>query len=585
MPKLPGGLPASGGAEGDQGVALSTHDPHTPESLPPARLRTPTSYRGKWGKCGLPPIAFSLLLIASLLLPACTKRETAVEAGIRTQTLLVGNDAEPGSLDPHVMDWLLAEQCILMALCEGLTAFDEQTARPVPAVAERWDVSPDGLVYTFHLRSSARWSNGDAVTAADFAFTFQRLLNPEFGSPNSDRLRPIKNAQAFNTGKIRDFSAVGVVAVDAHTLRLTLELPTPYLPALAVYWFPLHRPTLEKPRAVDSQTAPLARPGTLVGNGPFILAQCRAHVHVVVQKNPLYWDAPRNRLERIVFLPTENTDVEELNFRAGQTHVTWGLPTAKIAVYREREPARLRLDPVFVTFFLRFNVTKAPFDNQKVRRALALAIDRAGIVRAVFADSCGQRASDAPGLRRLHRPGEVPTDFAAARTSLAEAGFRRSQLPVVEIKVGNVTERVRIAGVIQETWRGELGGGRTIATKEAKTVIQELQTLDYSVAINGWGADFADPVDVLELFLGKGANNQTGWANPEYERLIAEAARTLDPERRFEVFQQAEALLLEEAPIAPLYFEAKTYLIHSAVKGWVLAPLRVRRYQYVWLEK
>ncbi len=198
-------------------------------------------------------------------------------------------------------------------------------------MAERWDVSPDGLVYTFHLRSSARWSNGDPVTAADFAFAFQRILNPKFGAPYAYMLHPIKNAEAFNTGKIRDFSAVGVAAVDAHTLRLTLERPTPHLPALAAHmtWLPLPRPTLEKHRAVDSRTAPWARPGTFVGNGPFTLAEWRADVQVVVQKNPRYWDAPRTRLERIVFLPTE-TSVEELNFRAGQTHVTAGLPTAKI---------------------------------------------------------------------------------------------------------------------------------------------------------------------------------------------------------------------------------------------------------------
>jgi len=524
-------------------------------------------------------------LSALCLLPACGKRETAVEAGIRTQTLLVGNGGEPGSLDPHV-SVMQYERCILMALFEGLTAVDEQTTRPVPAVAERWDVSPDGLVYTFHLRSSARWSNGDPVTAADFAFAFQRILNPEFGAPYANMLHPIKNAEAFNRGKIRDFSAVGVAAVDEHTLRITLEHPAPYLPALAAYWFPLHRPTLEKHRAVDSQTAPWARPGTFVSNGPFTLTEWRADVHVVVQKNPRYWDAQRNRLERIVFSPTE-TSVGELNFRAGQTHVTAGLPTAKIAVYREREPARLRLDPVLTTCFLRFNVTKAPFDNQKVRRALALAIDRTGIVRAVFADS--RRPAEhltSPDIGGYTARARIPTDFAAARRLLAEAGFPAGRgLPVVNILVPNDTERVRSAEVIQETWRRELGVGSTIATKEWKVHAQNQQTLDYSVAIWDWVADFADPATFLEMFLGKGGQNRTGWANPEYERLIAEASRTPDPARRFEFFQQAEALLLEEAPIAPVYFDTYAYLIHPAVKGWVPAPLVTRRYQYVWLEK
>ncbi|MDO8542533.1 MAG: peptide ABC transporter substrate-binding protein [Opitutaceae bacterium] len=523
-----------------------------------------------------------------LLLPACTKRETDVEAGIRTQTLLIGNGVEPVSLDPHVTS-SLNDACIFMALFEGLTALDEQTTRAVPAVAERWDVSPDGLVYTFQLRPSARWSNGDSVTASDFAFAFQRILKPEFGARYAYMLHPIKNAEAFNTGKIRDFSAVGVAAVDAHTLRLTLERPTPHLPALAAHmtWLPLHRPTLEKLRAVDNRTAPWARPGTLVGNGPFTLAEWRADVHVVVQKNPRYWDAARNRLERIVFLPTEKTEVEELNFRAGQTHVTFGLPTAKIAVYREREPARLRLEPLFDTFFLRFNVTKAPCDNQKVRRALALAIDRTGIVRAVFADSRRPAGHlTPPDCGGYNVRARVPTDFATARRLLAEAGFPAGRgLLEVEIQTNNTAERRRIAEVIQETWRRELGVRSTIASMEGRVSAQYQRTLDYSVAIGDWVADIADPVNFLEVYLGKGGNNWTGWSNPEYDRLIAEAARTLDPERRFEFFQQAEALLLEEAPIAPLFFGAQTYLIHPAVKGWVPAPLWVRRYQYVWLEK
>lgn len=173
------------------------------------------------------PRLIATALVALLLLSSCAKREKPVEAGLRTQTLLVGNGSEPNSLDPHVAI-STTDAGILTALFEGLTALDEQTAQPVPAAAERWDVSSDGLVPTFHLRSSARWSNGDPVTAANFAISFQRILNPEFGETYANNLWPIKNTRAFNTGTIRDYSAVGVVAVNAHTLRLTLECPTPY---------------------------------------------------------------------------------------------------------------------------------------------------------------------------------------------------------------------------------------------------------------------------------------------------------------------------------------------------------------------
>ena len=180
----------------------------------------------------------------------------------------------------------------------------------------------------------------------------------------------------------------------------------------------------------------------------------------------------------------------------------------------------------------------------------------------------------------------MPTDFATARRLLAEAGFPAGRgLPGVEIQVTQNSVAQKVGEVIQETWRRELGVVSTVATREIKVLLHNMETLDYSAGILNFTADFADPATFLEIFLAKGSDNRTGWANPEYDRLIAEAARTLDPERRFEFFQQAEALLLEEAPLAPLYFDTRAYLIHPAVKGWVPAPLFVRRYHYVWLEK
>jgi oligopeptide transport system substrate-binding protein len=530
---------------------------------------------------------FGFALSAGLFLLGCARRETPVEAGIRTQTLLVGNNAEPASLDPHLAT-MITDQSILLALFEGLTALDEKTARPVPAVAERWDISPDGLVYTFHLRPTAHWSNGDPVTAHDFAFAFQRVLLPRLGAPSAYMLWSIKNAEAFNAGKLADFSAVGVEAVDAVTLRLTLERPTPYLPALAAHttWMPLHRSTLEKFRAVDDRNAAWTRPGALVGNGAFTLAEWRPNDRIIVTKNPYYWDAGHNRLERVVFFPTESPDVEERNFRAGQMHLTTGIPIQKIARYRERKPAWLRVDPLFATWYLCFNVTKPPLDNPKVRRALALAIDREAIVRSVFANSRRPAVHfTPPDLAGYTARARVPTDFAAARRLLAEAGFPGGEgLPEIEVQADNYVEQPKTAEAIQEMWRRELGVRLRIAVLEAKTKMQNRQTKSYTVSFAMWNADFADPASFLEVFVTNGGNNVTGWSHPGYDRLIADASRTLDQDRRFEMFQQAEALLLEEASIAPLYFDAQTYLIHPTVKNWEPAVLGFHRYQRVWLE-
>jgi oligopeptide transport system substrate-binding protein len=533
------------------------------------------------------PALVSFALAALLALAGCGRRETQVEAGIRTQTLNFGNGSEPASLDPHIVN-LFNDQRIILALFEGLTAIDEKTSLAVPAVAERWDVSPDGLVYTFYLRANARWSNGDPVTAHDFAFSFQRILLPTLGARPAYMLWPIKNAEAFNRGKITDFTAVGVEALDDRTLRLTLERPTPYLPVLVgvSMWCPVHRATLEKFGPVSDRTSPWTRLGNLVGNGPFTLAEWRPNDRIVVTKNPLYWDAARTRLNQVVFFPTESPEVEERNFRAGQVHLTNGIPTTKIPPYREREPDQLRIDPFLYVNYLNFNVAKPPLDNPKVRRALALAIDRDSIARRVLNGSRLPAArytpSDCGGYTAR---AWVPTDFEAARHLLAEAGFPGGQsLPVFEVLVVNDGFEPLVFEAIQAMWQRELGVRITIAVLELKTWLQNQQTRNYTIAFNGWIADFPDPASFLEVYVKNGGNNWTGWSDPDYDRLIAEAAHTLDPVRRFEAFQQAEAILLEQAPIAPLYFNAQTYLIHPAVKNWHPSPLGFQRYQNVWLE-
>jgi oligopeptide transport system substrate-binding protein len=500
----------------------------------------------------------------------------------------VGNGAEPVTLDPHLCNWVI-DQCILLSLFEGLTAIDEQTMQAVPAVAERWDVSPDGLTYTFHLRADAKWSNGDSVTAQDFAFSFRRILTPALAAGYNYMLWPIRNAEAYCTGKITDFSQVGVDAVDGRTLRITLERPTPYLPVLAAHttWFPVHRPTIEKFGKFDDRTTAWTRPGNHVGNGPFTLVEWQPNVHVVVKKNPLHRDAARNRLERIVFFPTESPQVEERNFRAGQVHVTYGLPSAKIAHYREKEPAVYRADPILANWWIRCNTARPPLDNPKVRRALTLAVDRAAIARAIYCDS----RTPAERMTPLNCGGyaprvNVPTDFDQARRLLSEAGFGGGKdMPALELQFADTFEMPKVAELIQETWRRELGVKLNLAQLESKVVIQNEEAHNYVLSIGGWIADYPDPVTFLGVFLGKGGNNWTGWGSPRYDTLLAQAACSPDQNQRFALFEEAEALLLEEAPVILIVFDAQVYLKHPTVKGWVPSALLLRRYQNVWLEK
>jgi oligopeptide transport system substrate-binding protein len=473
-------------------------------------------------------------------------------------------------------------------LFEGLTVLDEKSAQAVPGVAERWEVSSDGLTYTFHLRPNAKWSTGDRVTAGDFAYSFRRSLTPTLGSTYSYMLWPIKNAEAYNAGKLRDFSAVGVRVVDDLTLQVTLERPTAYLPALAAHntWFPVRRETIEKFGKLDSRESAWTRPGNLVGNGAFVLEEWKPNARIVVAKNPHYWRAADNRIDRVHFFPIEKPDDEERAFRAGQLHVTNSLPAPKIAAYRKESPLLLRVEPQLNTVYVSFNVTKPPMDNVKVRRALALALDRKAIATRIY-ESTSQPAytfvSSACG--GYTPPAGQPEDLAAARTLLAEAGFPGGKgFPVVALQTSNDEKGPKTAEVMQAVWLRELGVRTTIEPYEEKTLLQNAQTLTHTISLLGWMADYPDPYTFLEIFRKGGGNNWSGWASKEYDALLDEAGAATDPLKRFALLQRAESILLAEAPIAPFVFLSQTNLVHAAVRNWEPSPLGLHRYQQIRLE-
>ena len=532
----------------------------------------------------LPTLASCVAVAAASLLAGCGKRETQVEEGIRTRALLVGNGAEPTDLDPHATD-AYSDMVILSALFEGLTVLDERTSQGLPGVAERWEVTPDGLTYTFHLRPTARWSNGDPVVARDFAFAYQRMLSPTLGATYSYMLWVIQNAEAFNQGKITDFSAVGVEVVDDRTLRIRLKHPVPYLPALAAHmtWLPLHRPTLEKHGAVSRRGTAWTRPGNLVSNGPFQLAEWKPNAHVRVTRNPSYWDNAHTTLEQVRFLPIEKQDIEERNFRAGQLHLTFTLPTAKLPVYRREDPAKLRNDPYLGVLYLNFNVAKPPLDQPKVRRALALAIDRAAISHSVY-DGAWQPAHAfvPPGCGAYTSTARVPTAAAEARRLLAEAGFPGGKgMPALPVQVLNDTQAPRTLEAIQAMWRRELGVQSTIEPLEQKTWIQNQQNKTHTIGLMGWIADYADPRTFLGLFTSSSGSNWTNWGSSDYDALITRTDQATDVQERFTAFQQAEELLLQAAPVTPVVIFPKLYLLHPAVRNWEPAPLGIHRFQRV----
>ncbi len=528
------------------------------------------------------------IVCAALVFSGCARRETPAEAGIRTQTLLVSNRAEPQDLDPHSIT-IYTDSQIAYALFEGLTKLDAKTSLAAPDLATSWDISPDGRVYTFHMRPEARWSTGDPVTAEDFVYSFHRILSPAFGALYSYMLWPIKNAEAFNEGKITDFSKVGAKALGPNTLEISLEKPTPYLPALASHttWLPVRRKTIEKFGKMDEKGTMWTRPGNLVGNGAFTLVEWVPNARIVVVKNPLYWDAATTRLNRIEFFPIEKPEIEDLNYRSGQLHATYGLPMPKVAGYRAHVPVDLRVDPTLSTFYLFLNCKRPPLDNPKVRLALAYAVDRDALARDVtYGVYPPVHTLTAPNCGGYTCRAQIPDDPEKARQLLAEAGYPGGKgFPTMEVQCFEDEVPLRMTEAVQAMWLKELGVHITIAQMEVKTLYQNQQNRDFTIGFSGWLADYADPNTFLSTMVTDCGNNYAGWSNKEYDKLIDEASNTADNTKRFEIFQRAEAILLGDTPLVPLYVQPNVYAISPAVKGWTTTLAGFHEFNRVWLEK
>lgn len=533
-----------------------------------------------------PGLAVAVLL-AGLLLTGCGGRETNVERGNREQVLHRGTGPTLADLDPHLATGT-DHYTVLSALFEGLVAEDPVDLHPVPGVAERWDVSADGREYTFHLRPDLRWSNGDRLTAEDFVNSWRRALTPSLAADYSNLLYVIAGAEAYHKGRTTEFGTVGVSAPDPRTLRVTLEYPTPHFLSMLQHWifYPLHLPSIARVGPVDRRGTAWARPGVLVGNGPFVLAEWRSGERIVVTRNPQYWDAAQVRLEAIHFHPFESVDAEERAFRAGQLHVTDAAPIAKVAAYRRDSPELLRIDPYLGTYFYRINVRRPFLNEARVRRALALAIDRTAIVERILQGGQAPAAGFVPDdLPAYESPNTLRSDPAAARQLLAEAGYPEGRgAPEIEL-LFNTSENHRVvAEALQAMWRQELGLHVSLRNMENASVLESRRAGDFQLLRSVWIADYIDAGSFLDIWRADSGNNYTGWSNAAYDRLLDQAARTADGGARYELLQRAEAILLEEAPFVPVYHFTHVFLLQPSVRGWHPTLLDHHPYKHVYLE-
>lgn len=528
-----------------------------------------------------------LLCLLWPIFSGCAKRETVVQQGTRERILHRAIDVDPVDLDPHVVTGI-AELKILAALFESLTAIDSATLRPRPALAESWEVSPDALSYTFHLRATARWSNGDPVTAQDCIDAWRRILTPSLGADYAYQFHCIEGAEAFHKGAA-EFSAVGLAAPDAHTLRVTLARPTPYFLGLLAqpYWAPVHL------RSIAAQGDPYrrgntwTRPGNLVSNGPFFLKEWIAGQRIALEASPHYWDRAHLRLRAVRFYPMDNSSAQENAFRSGQLHVTEILPLNKVLPYQRDRPEVLRTDRYLDTYFFRFNLRRPPLDDARVRRALSLAVDRAKLAQKVLLG--GQQPAATlvpPGLPDYTPPARPLADLPAARRLLVEAGHPGGRgLPPLEIVIPTKGAGPILGQAVQEMWRRDLGLDVSLRQQEQKVIYAERNAGNYQILLSDWIGDYLDPTTFLDLWRTDSGNNHTGWKNTGYDALLEAAAQSVNATARAELLRQAETLLLDDAPIAPLYHNTHVYLLQPVVKGWNPTPLDQLDYKQVWLEQ
>ncbi len=482
------------------------------------------------------------------------------------------NGAEPETIDPALVTDQVSMR-VANALFEGLCR-NTVDGKPEPAMAERWEVSADKKTYTFHLRAGVVWSDGSAVTTRDFVFAWRRALEPATGADYASMLHIIRGAKGFNEGATTDFETVGVKAADDRTLIVELENPTPYFIDLCAFTTlaPMNQGMLK-----EHGTA-WFKPGNVVGNGPYLLADWLLDDRIVLKKNPRYWDEANVRLRSIDVMPVSDPNTALNYFLTGQADLMMDKGTVPTSLVAElKQQPWFHTGPFLGTWFIRFNVTKPPFNDARVRHAFSLAIDKKRITEKIT--QLGERSAFAlvpPGAGANYQPPRGDEfNPQKARELLAAAGFPDGKgFPLVDyLRIPPLVEG-NIAVELQAMWEQNLGVKVSVAKQEQKVWLSSMRELRYQMTRSSWVGDYNDPNTFLEMFTSGSGNNRTGWASEEYDQLIADAASEPDVAKRNEIFHRAEKLLItDEAVILPVYYYVGVQFYSPDKLGGVQANL------------
>ncbi|SBS60150.1 ABC transporter substrate-binding protein [Vibrio atlanticus] len=519
-------------------------------------------------------ITQALLLGAGLAVAATSTLSIAAEVPAGTelakvQELVRGNGTEVATIDPHKSQGV-PESHVIRDLLEGLVNQDGE-GNTIPGVAESWETT-DNKTFTFHLRKDAKWSNGDPVTAEDFVYSWQRAVDPATASPYAWYMEYTKmvNAKDIVAGK-KDKSELGVKAVDEYTLVVELETAVPYFVMMMGHTTvkPVHKATVEK--FGDQWT----KPGNFVGNGAFSVDKWVVNERLVLKRNDQYWNNDKTVLNKVTFLPIENQVAEMNRFLSGEIDFTNELPTEHFKRLKKEHAEDVSVAGNLCTYYYIFNTKKAPFDDVRVRKAISYAIDRDIVTGAILAQ--GQKpayfltpeitAGFDPELPQYGTMSQKERNVEAARL-LEEAGYGKDNPLNFNLLYNTSENHKKIAVALGSMWKKTLGLKVTLENQEWKTYLSSKDSGDFEVARAAWCGDYNEASSFLTLMK---SNNTTGgvhYDSAAYDQIIDKALNSTSEEERKALYLEAEALMANDMPIAPIYQYVKSRLLNPHVGGF-----------------
>jgi oligopeptide transport system substrate-binding protein len=524
------------------------------------------------------------LLITSLL-GGCASHSQKSEF---KQVLRLNIFTEPPTLDSRKATDSTSMNVLLM-LFEGLTRIGEDH-HPYPALAQKIEISEDQRTYTFTLRESY-WNNGEKLTAHDFLYTWQTILDPLFPSLFAYKLYVIENAQEIKNGQF-PVSALGVQVPDEKTLVVQLKYPTPYFLELVAFptFYPVNQAIAEK----NSEWADGAGPD-YVSNGPFSLKKWEHESEIVAVANPLYWDKEAVKLEALQLAMIDDTTTEFYMYEMNE--LDWAgsplsnLPPEFIPALKKEKVAHFY--PATAVYYYKINTLDPPLNNISIRKALGYAINRKEIVEHIT--QAGQVPATClvppmPGWKESHLFEDAAVEKAKElfKVGLEELGITKKEFPLMTLSYNTNREHQKIAQAIQQQWKEVLEIEVQLMHFDWKVYLAKISSHAFQIARMGWVGDFNDPVSFLEPFKHKddpeiGGNNDTGWEDPRYISLLTLAEQEIDPHKRAEFLHKAEALLISEMPLIPIYFVMNGYLKKNYVHGVYLSPLGIADFKKAYL--